>query len=75
MERYGTIQGILRECFGLRNWLKYDEPFCFNIAVNDMAEVIKHDDAPLPHAYRYSIQSSCGGGNYRVATTGKSKRL
>lgn len=71
MEQRGIPQAYL----GLRNWLKYDEPFKFNIAVNDMSDVARHEDAELPRNNNYSVQSSAANWNYNLVTTGKSKRL
>lgn len=75
MARYGTIQGIPKSCFGVRNWLKYEEPRPFNIIVNDMSDVLKHKDAALPKSCNYGIQSSTMDWCYTTGTTGKRKRL
>lgn len=75
MERYGTWHGIPIACFGVRKTSNYEEPFAFNIAVNNMSDVMSHKDAELPRGHSYDIQSSAGVWGYRTVTTGKSKRL
>ena len=54
-------------CTRLRG--KYGKPHTFNIVVNDMSEVIKHQDAPLTRTVSFGIQSSLNGG-FRVGVPG-----
>lgn len=75
MKVYSSDCGIPMECFGLRNWLKYAEPFTFNIVVNDMQNVMRHKDKPLPKSLSWSVQSSAASWNYNLAVTGKRKGL
>ena len=48
--------------WGVRSWGKYEEPFAFNIVVNDMTEVQNHEDVPLTQTETFGIQSSLSGG-------------
>lgn len=60
-EKYGYNPAVL----GMRYWGKYEHPFEFNIAVNEMDEVTKHQDVPLIRTEAFGIQSSLNGG-FRV---------
>lgn len=75
MNIYSRGCGISMECLGLRNWLKYAEPFTFNIVVNDMQSVMQHEDKPLPKPFYWGVQSSAASWSYKLSVTGKSKRL
>ena len=50
---------------GIRHWGKYATPFAFNIIVNDMKDVLKHEDF-VPNCINVSITSSLVGGVPRI---------
>lgn len=64
MERdaYGNFNPVL---WGVRHWGTYKMPFTFNIAVNDMSEVIKHKDRNI-FDDAVTIPSSLDGGTCKV---------
>lgn len=64
MERdaYGNFNPVL---WGVRYWGEYKSPFTFNIAVNDMSEVVKHQDRSI-FDDAVTIPSSLDGGTCKV---------
>lgn len=48
-------------------WGKYREPFKFNIFINDMRDVMKHEDIPLAAPSSFGIQSSSVLYGYRIS--------
>lgn len=48
-------------------WIKYAEPFKFNIIVNDMKDVIAHKDIGLAKRQNFGIQSSTGEWGFRTS--------
>ena len=64
--RYKLYCGVPEKDIGWRHWYKYAQPFEFGIAVNNMADVMKHKDIELPRIDNYSIQSSSGDWGFSV---------
>ena len=58
IEMYGSA---IARALGKRSWGIYKEPLQFNIAVNEMADVVKHKDIPLARTNSHGIQSTLGG--------------
>ena len=53
--------------YGIRNWRSYAQPYQFNIVVNEMQDVKRHDDKEFAKTPRFDAQSSCGGSSFRVS--------
>lgn len=50
--------------YGVRSqhdWCNYAEPLQFNVIVNNMSAVKRHQDCELARTPRFDIQSSCCG--------------
>ena len=69
-ERY---EAIPKSYYGKRNWLKYVQPFTFNIIVNDMRDVKSHKDAKLIRGDSYGTVRSTlyDGGGFRINVPGQ----
>lgn len=63
---YKDYHGVGERDIGIRYWYKYSKPFTFNIVVNDMREVMKHEDLQLPQNNYFGLQSSAAGWGYHA---------
>lgn len=70
----GSVYGIPKSCYGVRSVRTYPQPFKFTIIVNDMSEVMKHEDAELRRSNNYGIHSSSADWGYRISKTSSKKR-
>lgn len=58
------IYGIRKTDYGIRHWSSYEQPYQFNITVNEMRDVKRHADVGFAKTPLFDIQSSCDG-NFR----------
>ena len=50
--------GIPLVYFGIRHWHKFAKPYEFNIAVNDMSDVLKHNGTGTKRQRKMAISNS-----------------